>query len=110
MSPPVALRGEVWDADLPDVGEHPVVVMSLNALNSVLGNVVGLLVTGTPGPALTHVPIGAEAGLTRYDESFINVTDVVNVDRYDLLARRGRLHPAELATVEARLRTYLVLP
>jgi mRNA interferase MazF len=34
------------------------------------------VITGTPGPTVTHVPVGAESGLKKYDESFVNCTDL----------------------------------
>ncbi len=103
------LRGEVWDVRLPQAGDHPAVVLSVNALNAKLSSVAVAVVTGTEGPAPTHVPVGREAGLTRYDTSFVNATDLHAVDRARLRKRRGLLHPAELARVEAAVRLYLGL-
>lgn len=74
-----------------------------------LGSVTIAVVTGTRGPAPTHIPVDAEAGLTRYDVSFVNATDLHTVDQRRLRRRRGRLHPAELRRLEAALRTYLGL-
>lgn len=69
MRPPEPFRGEVWDVRLPALGEHPAVVLSVNLLNARLGHVAVIRITGTPGPGLTHVPLTAEAGLTRDDEA-----------------------------------------
>ena len=63
MALPEPLRGEVWDVAFPGFGVHPAVVLSVNALNSRLGHVVVLPITGTSGPSLTHIPLGADAGL-----------------------------------------------
>ena len=101
------LRGEVWDVRLPGVGEHPAVVISINALNARLSSVVVVVVIGTEGPAPTHVPLGRDAGLMRYDESYVNATDLHALDKGRLRRRRGLLHPVELARVENAIRVYL---
>ena len=69
MPAPEPFRGEVWDVRFPAFGVHPAVVLSVNALNVRLGHVAVVPITGTRGPELTHIPLGREAGLTRYDES-----------------------------------------
>lgn len=89
---------------------HPAVVLSINALNDRLSHVTVVLVTGTSGPERTHVPLGHESGLTRYDVSYVNATDLHSVDRSRLRRRRGLLHRTELARVEAGVALYLGLP
>ncbi len=103
------LRGEVWDVAFPGFGVHPAVVLSVNALNSRLGHVVVLPVTGTRGPSLTHIPLGADAGLTRYDESYVDITGVQAVARGRCRRRRGLLAPSEMTRIEGQLRVYLGL-
>ena len=109
MPLPEPLRGEVWDVDFADFGEHPAVVLSVNALNVRLGHVAVLPITGTVGPDSTHIPLTSDAGLTRYAESYADVTAVQPVDRACLLALRGRLAAAELRHLERQVRTYLGL-
>ncbi len=109
MTAPAPLRGEVWDVRLPQVGEHPAVVLSVNALNALLSAVTVAVVTGAEGASTTHVPLGAEVGLTRYAVSFANAADLHSVDRARLRRRRGLLHPAELARLEDAVRLYLGL-
>ena len=104
-----AMRGEIWDVDFADFGEHPAVIMSVNALNIRLGHVAVVPVTGTRGPELTHIPLTPDTGLTRYPESYADVTALQPVARTDLLGQRGRLNLAELERLEAQLRTYLGL-
>ena len=99
----------MWDVRLPHVGEHPAVVLSANVLNSRLSSVAVAVITGSEGPALTHVPLGSEAGLTRYDVSYVNATDLHSVNKVRLKRRRGLLHAAELGRVEAAVRLYLGL-
>jgi len=39
-----------------------------------LGHVTVIPVTGTPGPEQTHMPLTADVGRTRYEESYADVT------------------------------------
>jgi len=39
------------------------------------------LITGTKGPGYTHIPLGAEAGLTEYAESYANATDLHTIPK-----------------------------
>lgn len=109
MVPPEPFRGEVWDVRFPAFGTHPAIVISVNALNRRLGHVAVVPVTGTAGPELTHIPLTADAGLTRYDESYADVTGLQPVARGRLLQRRGLLALSELAHIEEQVRTYLGL-
>jgi mRNA interferase MazF len=109
MPLPEALRGEVWDVDFAEFGEHPAVVVSTNPLNRRLGHVVVVPVTGTRGPDATHLQLTPESGLTRYAESYADITTVQPVDRTCLLARRGLVALTELRRIEEQLRTYLGL-
>jgi len=109
MSLPEPFRGEVWDVDFDDFGLHPAVVLSINALNTRLGHVAVLPVTGTQGPEQTHVSLGPDAGLTRYPESFADVTALQPVARSRLLKRRGLLAVPELDRLARQLTIYLGL-
>lgn len=103
------LRGEVWDVRVPSVGEHPAVILTINPMISRLGSATIVVITGTSGPPPTHIPLDADVGLTRYDVSYANATDLHTVDQGRLKKRRGRLHPAELQRLESAIRTYLGL-
>jgi mRNA interferase MazF len=103
------VRGEIWDARLPVVGEHPAVVLTVNPMIQRLRSVTVAVVTGTDGPSTTHIPLGGDAGLTRYDVSYANATDLHTLATARLRRRRGRLHPAELHRLEEAVRTYLGL-
>jgi mRNA interferase MazF len=102
-------RGEVWDIRFVSFGEHPAAVLSVNALNIRLGHVAVVPITGTRGPDATHVRLTADAGLTRYDESYADITGLQPVARGHLRRRRGLLTLGELAQLEERIRTYLGL-
>ncbi|HET9517240.1 MAG TPA: type II toxin-antitoxin system PemK/MazF family toxin [Actinoplanes sp.] len=103
---PDLFRQDVWDVDFDELGEHPGVILSVNRLNEKLSTVVVVLITGTSGPD-THVPLGPEAGLTRYPESYANVADIHAVDRLACLERRGRVSNEEMDHITRQLRVYL---
>lgn len=109
MPLPEPFRGEVWDVDFLEFDRHPAVVVSVNALNRRLGYVAVIPVTGTTGPASTHIALDVDAGLTRYDRSYADITALQPVDRALLLRQRGRLAPSELDRLAEQLRTYLGL-
>ena len=67
------------------------------------------VVTGTEGPVQTHISLDRESGLTGYDVSFVNATDLHSIDKSRLRRRRGRLHLRELMSLEESVRTYLGL-
>ncbi len=98
------LRGEVWDAALARAGSHPVVILTINALLQRLSSTTAVLVTGTPGPRSTHIPLGGEAGLTRYPESYAVATELHNVPLWALRRRPGRLERSELRALEDAIR------
>lgn len=107
MSLPEPFRGEVWDVDFDDFGMHPAVVLSINPLNARLGHVAVIPVTGSHGPEQTHVPLTADAGLTRYEESFADVTALQPAARSRLLTRRELLTRGELDRLARQVSIYL---
>lgn len=106
---PEPFRGEVWDVDFEAFGTHPAVVLSINGLNTRLGHVAVIPITGTSGPEETHIPLTADAGLTKYDQPYADVTSLQPVARVCLLRKRGLLHHAELERIARQLMTYLGL-
>lgn len=110
VGPGAALRGEVWVCVLPQpVGPHPVVVLTVNRIAEPLSSVTVAVITGTEGPATTHVPIGASSGLAKYDESYVNCSDLQTIAKPRLRRRVGLLAPAELRRVEQAVRLILGL-
>ncbi|MDX2538280.1 type II toxin-antitoxin system PemK/MazF family toxin [Streptomyces scabiei] len=104
------LRGEVWGCALPGpLGPHPVVVLTVNRIAEPLSALTVAVITGTSGPASTHVPIGPDCGVTTYDESYVNCTDLHTVDKPRLRRRLGLLDASEMRTVEDRVRVVLGL-
>jgi mRNA interferase MazF len=104
------IRGEVWACALPvPVGPHPVVILTVNRIAAPLSAVTVAVITGTEGPSSTHVPVGPDAKLGKYDESYVNCTDIHTVDKPRLRRRLGLVAPAEMRRVEERLRMILGL-
>ncbi|MER7871457.1 type II toxin-antitoxin system PemK/MazF family toxin [Streptomyces cellulosae] len=100
----------MWGCVLPTpIGPHPVVVLTVNRLAEPLSALTVAVITGTSGPAATHVPVGPDCGVTKYDESYVNCTDLHTVDKPRLRRRLGLLTPSELRSVEDRLRVILGL-
>jgi mRNA interferase MazF len=109
VADPEPLRGEVWDVRFPAFGAHPSVVLSVNLLNARLGHAAVIPITGTRGPQGTHVALAVDAGLTRYPESYADVTSLQPAARSRFRYRRGLLAGTEMAHLEDRLRIYLGL-
>lgn len=85
------------------VGPHPVVVLTVNRLAEPLAAVTVAVVTGTPGPRSTHVPVGAASGLITYEESYVHCADLHTVAKSGLRRRLGLLSPTELTRVEENI-------
>lgn len=94
----------MWDAALARVGSHPVVILTINPLLQRLSSTTTVLITGSAGPRSTHIPLDAEAGLTRYPESYAVATELHNVPLSALRRRRGRLGRNELHALEDAIR------
>ena len=103
------MRGEVWACAVPQADPHPVVVLTVSRIAEHLSAVTVALITGSAGPESTHVRIGREAGVTKYDESYVNCADLHTVDKPRLRRRLGRLALAEMRSVEFNVRTVLGL-
>ena len=93
----------------PAFGVHPAAVISVSPLNKRLGHTAVIPITGTRGPEGTHVALTTDAGLTRYPESYADVTSLQPAARSRFRRRRGLLATAELTHLEDRLRVYLGL-
>ena len=104
------MRGEVWDARLPQpVGLHPVVVLTTNALIPRLSAVTVVVITGNEGPSTTHIQLDHDVGLTGHNISYVNATDLHSVAKPRLTRQRGRIDLDELERVEDAVRAYLDL-
>ena len=85
------------------------VVLTVNRIAEPLAAVAVAVVTGTAGPDTTHVSVGPESGLAKYDESFVNCADLHTVAKSRLRRKIGLLAPAELRRVENAIKLILGL-
>ncbi|MDT0441938.1 type II toxin-antitoxin system PemK/MazF family toxin [Streptomyces johnsoniae] len=113
VRPPISLpplRGQVWVCAFPaQIGPHPAVILTANAISRRLAGVTVVLIRGTPGPRGTHVPVGPESGLKKYAESYVDCTELHTVGKPRLRRPLGLLAQAELRAVELRVRDVLQL-
>jgi mRNA interferase MazF len=80
------------------------VVLTANRISRQLVGVTVVLITRTPGPQETHVPVGPESGLKKYAESYVDCTELHTMGKPRLRRLMGLLSPAELRAVEMRVR------
>lgn len=100
----------MWDAQFPNpVGLRPCVVLTTNALVTKLAVVTVADITGTAGPATTHVEVDPDSGLTGRSRSWVNTTGLHTVAKGKLRHYRGRLSPGELRMVSQAVCLYLDL-
>ncbi len=103
-------RGDVWDVQFPSpIGARPCVLLTTNALIAKLAAVTVAEITGTAGPASTHIELDADSGLTGRDRSWVNATGLHTVAKGKLRHHRGRLNASELRLVTEAVRLHLDL-
>jgi mRNA interferase MazF len=107
VSIPIIWRGDVFDIDIPVIGPHPGVVVTLGELIPVRTNVTIALVTSTPRHHRTQVPVNAEAGLDR--PSVVDCCEIYTVPKRALTRKRGALRFEDLLRVDRALRVALGL-
>lgn len=100
-------RGEVWDARIPGVGTHPVIVVTRSTAIPLLRSLVCVLVTSTFHDHVAEVELGAAEGLKR--DSAANCDNVFTLPRQVLVRRRGHLGPERLAALDRALTVALGL-
>jgi len=94
-------RGDVWDAEIPGAGTHPVVVITRDSAIPALTTVVCALVTSTFHRHVAEVEVGAEAGLTH--DSAVNCDNLFTLPKSVLTRRRGRLGPQQTTQLDRAL-------
>ena len=100
-------RGDVWDADIPGIGIHPVVIATRETAIPLVSSLVCVLVTSTIRGHVAEVEIGTAEGLAR--DSAVNCDNVLTLPVTVLARRRGRLGPVALAEFNQALRVALGL-
>ena len=94
-------RGDVFDAELPGLGVRPVVVVTRQAIISVLTSVTVAHVTSTIRGIPTEVEVGASDGL-EYD-CVVNCDNLNTIPKRRLNGRRGRLGPDRILALDQAL-------
>ena len=94
-------RGEIWLADLPDRGAHPVVLISRDGSYEHRRRATVAIVTTTRRGIPVEVPVGTEGGLDH--ESVVTVDDLFTLRLSQLIERRGALRPSQVASLDAAL-------
>lgn len=94
-------RGDIWDAEIPGVGAHPVVVATRDTAIPVLSSLVCVLVTSSFRGHVAEVPIGPPEGLDH--DSAANCDNIFTLPKQVLTRRRGHLDVAKLAALDAAL-------
>lgn len=94
-------RGEVWEADVPGVGRHPVVIATRDSALPLLSAVACVLVTSRFRGHVAEIALGPEEGLDH--RSAANCDNVFTLPRRVLVRRRGRLGRAKLQELDGAL-------
>jgi mRNA interferase MazF len=94
-------RGEVWEADIPGVGRHPVVIVTRDSAIPIMSSVVCVLVTSSFRGHVAEIEVGAGEGLDRL--SAANCDNLFTLPKQVLARRRGALGPAKLAELDRAL-------
>jgi len=100
-------RGDIWDADIPGVGVHPVIVITRDTAIPVLSSVVCVLVTSTFHEHVAEIAIGPDEGLD--PDSAANCDNLFTLPTSVLNRRRGQLGPVKLHQLEVALKIALGL-
>lgn len=100
-------RGDVWDADVPGTGPHPVVIVTRDTAIPVLRSVVCATVSSTIRGHRAELEVNSDEGLDH--PSAVNCDNLVTVSKTRLTRRRGALGPTRLRMLDAALRLALDL-
>jgi mRNA interferase MazF len=100
-------RAEVWDAQVPGVGTHPVVVATRDSAIPLLSALVCVLVTSTFRGHVAEVELGPEEGLDH--DSALNCDNLFTLPKQVLVRCRGRLGPHKVLQLDRALSVALGL-
>jgi mRNA interferase MazF len=101
------VRGDVYWAELPGIGRHPVVVMTRQVAIRVRSTVTVVLVTSVSRGHVAEVSLDVEQGL--HHPSVANCDEIYTIPRASLVSRVGSAGPEVLARVEEGIRISLDL-
>ncbi|HEY5876710.1 MAG TPA: type II toxin-antitoxin system PemK/MazF family toxin [Ilumatobacteraceae bacterium] len=94
-------RGDIWDADIPGVGIHPVVVVTRDTAIPVLSSLTCVLITSSFHGHVAEVSVGQSQGQDH--DSAANCDNILTLPRQVLTRRRGHLDTAKVAELDAAL-------
>ncbi len=94
-------RGGIWDADIPGVGKHPVVVITRDTALPLVTSVVCVLITSSVHEHVAEVEVGQEEGLERVSSA--NCDNIFTLPKAVLTRRRGRLGPSKSVELDRAL-------
>lgn len=91
----------MWDAEIPGVGVHPVVVVTRDVAIPALSAVVCALVSSTFHGHVAEVEIGADQGLDH--DSAVNADNLFTLPKAVLTRLRGHLGEPHLSELDVAL-------
>lgn len=94
-------RGDIWDAQIPGVGSHPVVIVTRDTAIPVLSSLVCVLISSTFHHHVAEVALGQSEGLGH--ECAANCDNVFTLPKSVLSRRRGRLDAVKMIDLNAAL-------
>jgi mRNA interferase MazF len=100
-------RGEVWDVELPEIGRHPIVVITREEAIPFLSSLVVAEVTSTIRGIPSEARISPSFELDLDYESVVNCDNLFTVHAERFLQRRGTLSYAEVRSLGFALRVAL---
>ena len=95
------LRGELWWAELPDVGDHPVALVSWDGSYDRRRRATVALITSTIRDIPVEVRVGPPNGLDH--DSVINADELQTIRITRLVERIGDLSPEQRARLDEAL-------
>ena len=101
------LRGELWWAELPEIGGHPVALVSRDGSYDQRRRATVALITSTIRGIAVEVPVDPSNGLDH--DSVINVDELQTIRITRLVERIGDLRPEQRARLDEALRFALGL-
>jgi mRNA interferase MazF len=108
LSAPEALRGQIWLADVGLSEPKRFVIVSNNARNRRLNEVLGARTTTAPKPALPSI-VAFKAAEVAPEPTFVVADDIWPLDKRDLIKRTGALSISQMRRLEQAIKAALAL-
>ncbi len=100
-------RGDVFDAEIPGLGERPVLVVTRQVAIPVLGSVAVAMITSTVRGIASEVPLDTRHGLSH--PSVANCDNLFTLSKSRFSQRRGALAFEDIKRLDDALRFALQL-